>query len=49
MGRIQNVLRLPLIPVTDKTSTALAEALGVVNALPGRRNAEGMTAGAAAS
>jgi 4-hydroxy-tetrahydrodipicolinate synthase len=49
MGRIQNVLRLPLIPVTDKTSAALAEALGAVNALPPRRNAEGVTAGAGAS
>jgi 4-hydroxy-tetrahydrodipicolinate synthase len=49
MGRIENVLRLPLIPVTDKTSTALAEALGAVNALPGRRNTEGKTAAAAAS
>jgi 4-hydroxy-tetrahydrodipicolinate synthase len=48
MGRIQNVLRLPLIPVTDKTSAALAEALGVVNAVPARASAEGITAGAGA-
>ena len=48
MGRIQNVLRLPLIPVTDKTSAALAEALGVVNAVPARASAEAITAGAGA-
>jgi len=49
MGRIQNVLRLPLIPVTDKTSAALAQALGGIRALPNQSRPEGVTAGATSS
>ncbi len=51
MGRIRNVVRLPLVPVTDQTSAALADALGALKALPtpGGESVEGIAAGAAAS